>query len=264
MVFSQVNEAARPLALVTGAARRLGRVIALDLARHGWDLALHCRWSLDEAEETARDVRALGARAEVFVVDFEQAQACEALVPDVVQRCGRLDAVVNNASFFEHDDLATFSVAAMERHWRVNTAPAILMARSLFDHLTARHARGCIVNLLDQKLAHPNPDYLSYTLSKAALASATLMLARALAPTVRVCGVSPGLTFDSPLIDTPTLQRLQAGTPLHQGSDPADVAAAVRFLLLNQSTTGVDLVVDAGSHLEPGSRDFAFSGLAHD
>lgn len=264
MVSTPIDEATRPLALVTGAARRLGRVIALDLARHGWDLALHCSGSRNEAEKTAQDVKAMGAQAEVFVADFTRADASEALVPAVVQRCGRLDAVVNNASLFEHDDLATFTIGAMERHWRVNTASAILITQSLFEHLTARQARGCVVNLLDQKLAHPNPDYLSYTLSKAALASATLMMARALAPTVRVCGVSPGLIFGSPLIDTPTLQRLQASTPLNQGSDPADVAAAVRFLLLNQSTTGVNLVVDAGSHLEPDARDFAFSRLAHD
>ena len=113
-------------------------------------------------------------------------------MPAVVARCGRLDAVVNNASHFEYDDAASFSYAAMDAHWRANTAPAIVLAQALHAHLQGCGATGCVVNLLDQKLWNPNPDYLSYTLSKAALEAATTLLAQALAPQVRVCGVAPG------------------------------------------------------------------------
>ena len=152
----------RPVALVTGAARRNGRAIALHLAARGWDVALHCHRSLAEAQATAAEAVAVGARAEVFVADLADGADCEALVPAVLLRLGRLDAVVNNASLFEYDDPADFSVGQMERHWRANTAPPVLLARALHEHLVDRNAgpgEGCVVNLLDQKLANPNPDY---------------------------------------------------------------------------------------------------------
>ncbi len=248
----------RPVALVTGAARRIGRAIALELAAQGWDVAVHCHRSFKDAEDTAAQAVALGARAEVFCADLANASACEALVPAVLLRCGQLDAVVNNASLFEYDDVAGFSIGTMERHWRANTAPAIVLARALHEHVVQREATGCVVNLLDQKLANPNPDYFSYTLSKAALDAATTMLAQALAPAVRVCGVSPGLVLESEFINSPRLQQLQQATPLGRGVQVAHLAQAVRFLIENPSITGVNLMVDSGSHLAPGRRDFAF------
>ena len=261
---------ARPVALVTGAARRLGRVIALELAHHGHDVAVHCRHSRAEAEATAAECRAAGARAEVLAADLADEAACRALVPAVVAGLGRLDAVVNNASAFEHDTPASFGYAAMERHWRANTGPAVLLAQALHAHLAAREsalddavaATGCVVNLLDQKLWNPNPDYFSYTLSKAGLQAATVMLAQALAPRVRVCAVAPGLTLPSALIDPARLSGLQAQTPLGHGAAPEDVARSVRFLIETRSVTGSTLLVDAGSHLVRMGRDFAFTEAA--
>ncbi|MDP1898875.1 MAG: SDR family oxidoreductase [Rubrivivax sp.] len=245
----------RPLVLVTGAARRIGREIALELAVHGWDLAVHCHRSQAEAQTTARAAGARGARAEVFAADLADPDACEALVPAVLLRCGRLDAVVNNASLFESDDVARFTVGLMERHWRANTAPAIILARALHEHLAARGATGCVVNLLDQKLANPNPDYLSYTLSKAALAEATVMLAQALAPVLRVCAVSPGVTLPSGTMTAREFAAAHAMTPLQRSSTPADIARAVRFLLESPAITGTTLLVDGGQHLQPQPRD---------
>ena len=251
----------RPVALVTGAARRIGRVIALHLAANGWDLALHCHRSRTEADATAADAAAAGARAEVFVADLANAADCEALVPSVLLRLGRLDAVVNNASLFEYDDPAAFSVGQMERHWRANTAPPVLLARALHDHLVDRDAgngEGCVVNLLDQKLANPNPDYFSYTLSKAALASATVMLAQALAPRLRVCGVSPGVTLLSGAMSEAEFAAARQLTPLQRSSTPDDIAAAVRFLLESPAITGHTLLVDGGQHLLGQPRDVLF------
>jgi NAD(P)-dependent dehydrogenase (short-subunit alcohol dehydrogenase family) len=188
------------VALVTGAAKRLGREIALTLARQGWDVAVHCRHSVVEAEQTAQDIRALGRRACVVAADLSDEALCRALVPQVLTALGQLDAVVNSASTFEYDNTASFSYAMLERHLRANTAPAIVLAQALADHLSSRadaNADGAVVNLLDQKLWNPNPDFLSYTLSKAALESATTLLALALAPRVRVLGVAPGLTLTS-------------------------------------------------------------------
>ena len=262
----------RPVALVTGAARRIGRQIALELAAAGWDLALHCHHSRREADGLAAEIAAAqpGRRAEVFAADLADGAACEALVPAVLLRLGRLDAVVNNASLFEYDDVAGFTVGAMERHWRANTAPAVMLARALHEHLAAEGASqgpgadgrprrsGCVVNLLDQKLANPNPDYFSYTLSKAALEAATVMLAQALAPLLRVVGVSPGVTMVSgPMTEAQFVAAHQL-TPLKRSSTPEDIARAVRFALESPAITGTTLLVDGGQHLLGQPRDVLF------
>lgn len=251
---------ARPLVLVTGAARRLGRAIALDLAAHGRDIAVHYRHSRADADDTVQRLRALGARAEAFAADLADEAQAEALVPQVIARMGALAAVVNNASRFDHDDFGTLRYATLEQHWRTNTAAPIVLARAL--HRACRSAPvadACVVNLLDEKLFNPNPDHLSYTLSKAALHAATPLLARALAPLLRVCGVAPGLTLDSALIDGERLAALKAQGPLGHGVEPQDVARTVRFVLDNRALTGTTLLVDAGSHLVPRARDFAFT-----
>jgi len=249
---------ARPVTLVTGAARRLGRAIALDLAAHGHDLAIHCRASRDEAEATAAEAARLGARVQVFAADLADEPACRALVPAVCAHFGRLDGIVNNASTFDYDNAENFTYAAMDRHWRANTGPAILLAQALHAHLAARDGRGCVVNLLDQKLWNPNPDYLSYTLSKAALQSATVMLAQALAPRVRVCGVAPGVTLPSGPMTEAEFAQAHALTALQRSSTPADIAHAVRYLIEAPAVTGTTLLVDGGQHLAAQPRDVMF------
>jgi len=252
----------RPVVLVTGAARRLGRHIALDLALHGFDVAIHCRESRDDAESVASEARAFGARAEVLVADLSVEAEAVALVPTVLARFGRLDAIVNNASHFEYDNAATFNVASMERHWRANTAPAVLLAQGLHAHLVASRAApnstACVVNLIDQKLWNPNPDYLSYTLSKAALQAATVMLAQALAPLLRVCGVAPGVTLVSGPMSEDEFASAHASTPLGRSSTPADIARSVRFLIESPAITGTTLLVDGGQHLQAQPRDVMF------
>jgi hypothetical protein len=249
---------ARPVVLVTGAVRRIGRAIALELAAHGHDIALHCHQASGESTATRDEVRALGARAEVFAADLADEAACRALLPAAAEAFGRVDALVNNASRFAYDDAASFAHAEMDAHWRVNTAAPILLAQSLHGHLAARDASGCVVNLLDQKLANPNPDYLSYTLSKAALESATVMLAQALAPRLRVCGVSPGVTLLSGGMSEAEFAAAHRLTPLRRSSTPQDIAQAVRYLLGAPAVTGTTLLVDGGQHLCAQSRDVAF------
>lgn len=238
---------------MTGAAKRIGRTIALDLARHGWDVAVHCRASVAEAEATAAAARELGARATVLAADLADEPQAVALVPRVRQALGRIDAVVHNASLFEHDDVATFTYGAMARHWQANTAPAIVLARALREA-----GGGVLVNLLDQKLFAPNPDHLSYTLSKAALLSATTMLAQALAPQVRVCGVAPGVTLHSGDMSDAEFDAAFRRTPLQRSSTPDDVARTVRFLLDSPAITGATVLVDGGQHLQPLARDVMF------
>jgi len=248
----------RPVALVTGGARRLGRDIALELAAHGWDLALHFRHSQVEVDDTVRALRALGADAHAFGADLADEAACRALVPAVLGHFGQLRAVVNNASLFEYDDVQTFSHALMDRHWRSNVAAAVLLAQALHAHLEGGGATGCVINLLDQKLWNPNPDYLSYTLSKAALEAANTLLAQALAPRVRVCGVAPGVTLPSGPMDQAGFEAAHRLTPLQRSSTGTDIARAVRFLLESPAITGTTLLVDGGQHLAAQARDVMF------
>lgn len=243
--------------LVTGAARRLGREIALTLARQGWDVAVHCRISRVEAVSTVDEIRALGRRAEVFTADLSDEQATRELVPRILSAFGRIDAVVNSASTFEYDRADTFTYAMLEKHTRANVAPAIVLSQALAEHVKARQGEGAVVNLLDQKLWNPNPDFLSYTLSKAALESATQLLALALAPAVRVVGVAPGLTLTSEWLKGEKFEQLHKLSPLGRSSSPEDVAATVAFALANRSMTGTTLLVDGGQHLQRFERDFS-------
>ena len=254
-----------PVVLVTGAAQRIGRAIALELARAGWAVAVHYRHSASAATDTVVQLRAAGARAEAFAADLADEAACEALVPAVVGALGRIDAVVNNASLFEPDDAASTGFAAMERHWRANTAAPVLLARALHRAVTATGqgasiapGGAAVINLLDQKLWNPNPDYFSYTLSKAALESASTMLALALAPAVRVCGVAPGITLLSGAMSYAEFAAAHRMTPLARSSTAADVARAVRYLLESPAVTGTTLLVDGGQHLAAQRRDVMF------
>ncbi len=250
-----------PVVLVTGGAQRIGRAIVLHLARQGFAVAVHYRNSEAAAAQTVAAAREAGAAAMAFQADLSDEDACNALVPAVHEAFGRIDGVVNNASLFEHDDVASFGMKAMEAHWRANTAPAILLARALHAALPAGGS-GCVVNLLDQKLWNPNPDHLSYTLSKAALQAATTVLAMALAPRVRVCAVAPGVTLPSGPMNEAEFKQAHRMTPLARASTPDDVAQAVHYLIGAPAITGHTLLVDGGQHLLPQSRDVLYLARA--
>ena len=243
--------------LVTGAARRLGRSIALALAAGGWQVAVHYRSSQQDAIDTVAACASLTSASAHFDADFEDEASVRTLLPRVIEHFGGVDAVVNSASLFEHDNAQSFGFAALEKHLRSNTGAPIVMAQALHTHLLPSERDGAVVNLLDQKLWNQNPDFLSYTLSKAALEAAGTMLALALAPRVRVVGVAPGLTLTSHLLSDEKFQQLHALSPLGRSSTADDVAATVRFALENRSITGTTLLVDGGQHLMKFERDFS-------
>ena len=247
----------RPVVLVTGAAVRLGREIALALAAGGWQVAVHYRNSRDDALKTVADCARLSGASSAFDADLTDEAAVRGLLPRVAAHFGRVDAVVNSASTFEHDSAASFGFAALDRHLHSNTGAPVLLAQALHAHVTARQGSGAVVNLLDQKLWNQNPDFFSYTLSKAALEAAGTMLAMALAPAVRVVGVAPGLTLTSHLLSEEEFEQRHKLSPLGRSSTPADVASAVKFALENQSITGTTLLVDGGQHLMRFERDFS-------
>ncbi|MBK7503368.1 MAG: SDR family oxidoreductase [Polaromonas sp.] len=256
-----------PVVLVTGAAKRLGREIALTLAKHGWQVAVHYRSSKQDAMNTIADLAtntpATGQKHHIFQCDLADEAATRALVPSVIQHFGRLDAVVNSAAAFEYDSAQSFSYSALQKHMSSNTGAAILLAQALHTHIEQRQqngdsaARGVVVNMLDQKLWNQNPDFFSYTLSKAALEAANTMLAMALAPKVRVVGVAPGLTLTSTHLTEAEFTAMHKLSPLGQSSTAGDVANTVRFALENQSITGTTILVDGGQHLMRFERDFS-------
>ena len=251
---------------MTGAAKRLGREIALALAAAGWRVAVHYRGSLDDATKTVADCAQLTRGAALFHADLSEETAVRGLLPTVIESMGHVDAVVNSASTFEHDTSASFGFAALEKHMRSNAGAPILLAQALHTHISQRQqvaaadapvAGGAVVNLLDQKLWNQNPDFFSYTLSKAALEAANTMLAMALAPRVRVVGVAPGLTLTSHMLSAAQFEALHKLSPLGRSSTPEDVASAVKFALENRSITGTTLLVDGGQHLMKFERDFS-------
>ena len=249
----------RPVALVTGGAHRLGREIVLHLAAQGWDVAVHYHHSAQAAAAVCTAAQALGAQAAAVCADLSHPAAVQTALPQAAGALGRVDAVVNNAALFAFDDALRFSVDAAQRHYQVNTIAPVLLAQALHAHVSARGAQGCVVNLLDQKLSNPDPDYLSYTLSKAALQAATVALAQALAPALRVVGVAPGLMLPSGPMTEDEFTRVHSRTPLQRGSTPQDVAQAVHFALLARAMTGTTLLVDGGQHLAGTGRDVLFA-----
>jgi NAD(P)-dependent dehydrogenase (short-subunit alcohol dehydrogenase family) len=245
------------VALVTGAGKRIGRAIAIGLASAGWDVAVHYRASEEEARATAREVEALGRRAATLQCDLSDESAVRALLGQAADALGPVGCVVNNASQFEFDSAAEFSPALLAAHMQANVSAPILLAQALHA-ATPAGSQAVVINLLDQKLYNLNPDFLSYTLSKAALHTATTMLAQALAPAVRVVGVAPGLTLVSGDQTESGFEKAHQATPLGHSSSPHDIVDAVCYLASAGAVTGTTLLVDGGQHLMPLPRDVMF------
>lgn len=272
--FSSASQTAPRTALVTGAGKRLGREIALGLAKAGWRVAVHYNSSEAEALQTAKDCLAVidstpalatshpssDPHRFIFQANLADEAATRQLLPQVVSQLGPVHAVVNSAALFEHDDVQSFSYANMAQHWATNTGAAIVLAQTLHQHCQARGAQAAdavVINMLDQKLWNPNPDFLSYTLSKAALEAANTLLAQALAPQVRVVGVAPGLTLTSHMLADDKFQQLHKLSPLGRSSSAEDVVSTVVFAMHNRAITGTTLLVDGGQHLMKFERDFS-------
>lgn len=251
------------VALVTGAAQRIGREIACALADAGWNVAVHFRHSREEAEQTLAELGRRGGRHCLLQADLGREEEVRRLFAEAAAVLGQVDAVINNASRFEYDDVSDFGTPRLLDHMLPNLAAPMILAQELHRHVRERspaHA-GVVVNLLDQKLSNPNPDFLSYTLSKAALKTATTLLAKAMAPHVRVVGVSPGLTLPSYLQTEAQFQQTHRMAPLGRASSPVDIARSVLFLLESPTITGIDLAVDGGQHLQCMERDFSMMDL---
>ncbi len=242
-----MKEAAKTV-LITGAAKRLGRAIALSLAEAGWSVAVHYNGSEAEAEETVAALHARHVHAMAIQANLASEDETQRLIERACEDMGPLTALVNNASVFEKDSIATMTRATWDRHMDVNLRAPLALAQNFATQLP-KGAHGAIVNLLDQSLLKPTPQFLSYSASKAALAWLTVTLAQALAPRIRVNAVAPGPTLRNARQSEADFRRQQEATLLGHGPTPEDVAAAVLYLVEARAVTGQTIAVDGGQHL---------------
>jgi NAD(P)-dependent dehydrogenase (short-subunit alcohol dehydrogenase family) len=232
--------------LVTGAGKRLGRAIALHLAGEGWNVAIHYHGSADEAESVAKEIRAKGVKAATFKANLSREEETAALIGRAAAELGPLTALINSASLFENDDWQSVSRASWDAHMETNLrAPFVLsqaFARQVPD-------KGSIVNIVDQRVLKPTPQFISYSLSKAGLHWLTTTLAQALGPNIRVNAIGPGPTLRNARQSEADFARQRDATILKRGAEPEDVARAVDYLLNAEAVTGQMLAVDGGQHL---------------
>ena len=240
-----------PSALVTGGAQRVGRAICLALAEAGYDVAVHHRSSADEADALTADIRTRGRRATRVAADLTDEAAVRSLPADAATVLGDVMVLVNCASRFQDDRFGELEQATWDDHMLTNLRAPVVLSEAFASALPASIPDGaaCIVNIIDQRVLKPNPQFFSYALSKAALWNATRMMAQALAPRIRVNGVAPGPTLASVHQDAEAFAREAAATPLGHGSSPEEIAAAVVYLAGARAVTGQLLAVDGGQHL---------------
>jgi len=245
---AQVPGVTRPVALVTGAGRRVGRAIVTDLARHGFDVAVHFHGSRAEAAEVASCVESLGARATLIESDLSGLDAAERLVSLASAALGPIDLLVNNASVFLDDGLADFEWAQFDQHFAIHVKAPLELVRRFAAALPAGR-QGLVVNIIDQRVWKPTPRYFSYSLSKATLWAATRTMAQALAPRVRVNAIGPGPTLPSPRQSQADFDRQRSSVLLGRGPDLDAFGRTIRYLWEEKSITGQMIAIDGGQHL---------------
>jgi NAD(P)-dependent dehydrogenase (short-subunit alcohol dehydrogenase family) len=244
-------------ALVTGAARRIGRAIARDLAERGWDVAVHHHTAAAEAQELVGEIEALGRRAIALQADLADEAATAALVARAAEQLGPISLLVNNAAIFEHDLPRSADAATWQRHMAINLRAPLVLTQGLLAQLPpaaggeapGQGASANIINLIDQRVLSPTPHYTSYTVSKAGLWALTRHLALALAPQVRVNAIGPGIVLAPPGAAEDSLDAMRDAMPLRRGAGLDEVCACVRFILATPSLTGQLIALDGGQHL---------------
>ena len=235
-------------ALITGAPRRIGRVLALTAADAGHDVAVHARALDADVESLIAEIEAKGRRAIAVIGDLSDGDIPRRLIDEAAQGLGPLTLLVNSASLFDDDRIDTVTADGFDAHMAANLRAPILLSQAFAAQVPA-HDKALIVNILDQRVWKPTPQYFSYAVSKAALWQATQMLAQALAPNIRVNGIGPGPTLPSIHQTEATFAAEAAGVLLQRHAKPEEIAQALRYLMDAGAVTGQMIAVDAGQHL---------------
>lgn len=242
--------------LITGGAKRVGAALVRAAAEDGWQVLIHCNRNVTEAEQLADLLGTSHLKPRILQADLSDGEACKQLIQAACTD-GPLDALVNNASLFQYDTADAFKTEDLARHMAVNVAAPALLTAEMARLLGTTH-KGVVINMLDAKLFGMNPDYFTYTLSKAALSTMSQMSAQYFAPNLRVNGIAPGITLPSGGQSEAEFLQAHKRNPLGQGADVAEIVAAMRLILNAPSMTGHHIVLDGGAHLQPAPRDVAF------
>ena len=234
--------------LITGAARRLGRALALDFARASWRVAVHYGGSASDAEAVAADIRSAGGQAQALGCDLADAAAVKSFIPRVAAALGPITCLVNNASLFVYDDISTLDAAQWDAHQAVNLRAPVLLAQAFAAQIPV-NAHGNIINIIDQRVWKPTPHFFSYSASKAGLWAVTQTLAQGLAPRIRVNAIGPGPMLQSVHQRPEDFDAQVRAVPLERGTSPEEICAAARFILASPAMTGQMIALDGGQHL---------------
>jgi NAD(P)-dependent dehydrogenase (short-subunit alcohol dehydrogenase family) len=235
-------------ALITGAAKRIGRVLALEMAQAGWRVAVHYNGSKADAENVVDEITAGGGQAAALQADLSDEASVAALVPAAEQALGPVTCLINNASLFEKDSPDTVTRESWDAHMAINLRAPFVLTQSLAARLPAGRG-GVVINIVDQRVLNLRGDFTSYTLSKYGLWGLTQMLARGLAPNIRVNAVGPGPTMPNHFQAPEDFQREWRETPLERPVDPQEICRAVRFILDAPALTGQIIALDSGQHM---------------
>ena len=235
-------------ALVTGAARRIGRAVALGLAGLGRPVAVHYGESRSDALATVEEIARLGGRAVAVAADLAEERQTAALIGRACEALGPVEVLVNNASVFEHDSVASATRESWDRHMEVNLRAPFVLTQRLAEELPDERS-GAVINILDERVWNLTPHFVSYTLTKAGLWALTRTMALALAPRIRVNAVGPGPTLPSPRQSRDQFDRQAAMMPLGRGTAPEEIARAVTYILDAPAMTGQMIALDGGQHL---------------
>ncbi|GAB5389784.1 MAG: SDR family oxidoreductase [Alphaproteobacteria bacterium] len=239
------------VALITGAAKRIGLGFARALAADGWDIAIHCNSSVTDGEKLAEELREQGRRAAVIQADLSDGTATSTIMARAVESLGQVDLLINCASTFEPDRLDSITADAWDAQQAVNLRAPALLSRDFAAHVSVRGGEGLIINMLDQAVANLRPDWLSYRISKAGLFTLNRLLAMELAPSIRVNAIAPGLTLPSGGQTQEEFERFQSQALLGKGASVDDLAEALRYLIRADKTTGQVIYVDGGDRFRP-------------
>ncbi|MFT5540286.1 MAG: NAD(P)-dependent dehydrogenase (short-subunit alcohol dehydrogenase family) [Alphaproteobacteria bacterium] len=248
--------------LITGAAKRIGRAIALGFAAKGWHIFAHYHGSVDDAQTLADDITAAGGTASLIPADLADAEAAQALIGDCIME-RPLDCVINNAAAFSYDFPGALNDDVWQTAIAVNLRAPIIIGEEYYNYAKNNDRPSLIINMLDNKVFALNPDFFSYTIAKAGLHAATQMMATAFAPTMRVCGLAPGITMISGRQTEESFKKAQTINPLGRGCALEDIVSAALFIATAPFASGETLTVDCGQSLLNLPRDVAFLNPAY-